>query len=248
MIDTFLENPPLIRNLHKIIKNKGTEPYTGKLPAAMILFDAKMDIELEDSTHSIKKNTVGFFDQGTKRTFTFKEQCSHRTVHLDLPCDRNTLTTPLLLNAGKEFKHFITKYDHAFQMKNIHPQQSRSIIWELIWSIKEFQISMDHKGSHPILVQAVTMIEDRLSQKINIAELSKELNFSQSQLNKIFRNHFSLSIEGYIKKRRMEDAEFYLTQSHLSIKEIAYRVGYPDLQHFNKVVRQSFQKCPRDMR
>jgi AraC-like DNA-binding protein len=57
----------------------------------------------------------------------------------------------------------------------------------------------------------LAIIESRLEQRIIVSSLAQDLSFSQSQLNKLFVQRYGFSVERYIRKRRMEEAEFYLT-------------------------------------
>jgi AraC-like DNA-binding protein len=47
---------------------------------------------------------------------------------------------------------------------------------------------------------------------------------------------------------RSQRAEFYLTQTHLSVEEVAHRLGYQDTSNFSRSFRRWFATTPRQMR
>jgi YesN/AraC family two-component response regulator len=248
MIKYLLDQPPQIKKIHKVPYSAGYYTFMGLMPAAMILFDSSVDLITENNSYNIKKNTIGFFCKGTKRKFLFNNNCIHRTVHLETDHLKIKKQEPFLIDTANEFKYFLNKYDHAFRMKDINQMHSQAILWELIWSINEVNKKNENPHTHPVLLKALDLIEDNLDKKITISQLANKLKFSQSQLNILFKSNFKLSTEAYLKKRRMEEAKTYLTQTDMSIKEVAYRVGYPDLQHFNKIIRSYYNQSPRAFR
>ena len=57
-----------------------------------------------------------------------------------------------------------------------------------------------------------------------------------------------MSVLGYVRSRRSQHAEDLLMSTTLPIKAIARAVGVPDLQQFNRLMRDSKGLCPRAIR
>ncbi len=78
--------------------------------------------------------------------------------------------------------------------------------------------------------------------------LAHRTGISYSQLNRLFQQHLHTSIGRYITQKRLEMARHLLAESNLPIQVIAEMVGFGDLQHFNKFVRQHCGMSPRRLR
>lgn len=254
MIPRLLDSPPVIRRLHRVPRNPGRERYGPNLPAALVLVETPFALTVGTAPpREIPRRTVALLPPGQLREFTFHRPALHRTAHLDLA--ETPSFEPHYIACDRFFSRYLAKFDHAYRIAPAYPYQARAILWELIWSVEEEQRRAPHgqplpgQGRmHPAVAQALTWIEERLDQRILVSSLCRELPFSQSQLNRLFAERFGLSVDRYIRRRRMEEAEWYLAHSDLPIKQIAGRVGYPDLQHFNKIVRKTFGKSPRAVR
>ena len=57
-----------------------------------------------------------------------------------------------------------------------------------------------------------------------------------------------MTVEGYIRQRRVERALHLLAHTTLTVKTIAGEVGLPDLHFFNKTIRAAAGLSPREYR
>jgi transcriptional regulator GlxA family with amidase domain len=102
--------------------------------------------------------------------------------------------------------------------------------------------------AHPAVDKAQQLIELRLGSPISVADLAEEVDVSLSYLSKLFRKACDQTVAEYIVRRRAERAFHLIANSTMPIKAIAYSVGLPDLQQFNKAIRRSYGKSPRTIR
>ena len=63
--------------------------------------------------------------------------------------------------------------------------------------------------------------------------LSKKLGRSYPSLSKMFSRHESVTIEKYIILQKVEKVKELLSYNELSVKEIAYHLGYSSPQHLS---------------
>ena len=92
------------------------------------------------------------------------------------------------------------------------------------------------------------MIERRLGDSLNVADLAEELGISHNHLTRLFRSKYGMTIAGYIRKRRVERARHLLAFSTIPVKSVAVEVGIPDLHLFNKTIRAVLGRSPRAVR
>jgi AraC family transcriptional regulator, arabinose operon regulatory protein len=82
-------------------------------------------------------------------------------------------------------------------------------------------------------VQKVSQILRRdFNQRINVADLARDIGLSTSRLQHLFRKQTGQTIKGTLKRIRLENAIRLLDDPGLSIKEISFMVGYCCTQDF----------------
>lgn len=105
------------------------------------------------------------------------------------------------------------------------------------------------KGLPASLFQRITsLIEDRLTDDLSLAELAFEVNLSPSHFLSLFRKTTGLSPHQYIVRRRLEHAQHLLRSTRLSIGEIAAAVGFYDQSHLFRQMRRVMGVTPTYIR
>jgi AraC-like DNA-binding protein len=85
----------------------------------------------------------------------------------------------------------------------------------------------------------LSLLQENPEKNFTSKDISKMLGKSTPTVNKLFRDYFSTTPHRYIVKLRMHEAVKRLLQTNLSIKEIAYSVGYQNPLNFST----EFKKC-----
>lgn len=87
-------------------------------------------------------------------------------------------------------------------------------------------------------------IENQLSTKLNIAELSKIACLSATQFKKHFKQQTGLTVTQYITQLRMEKAKALILHTDYPLQIIAEKVGYTDFSAFSRRFSQQFGLAP----
>ncbi len=82
----------------------------------------------------------------------------------------------------------------------------------------------------------------------NIQELAQECNLSESHLQHLFKESTGLGLGRMLADQRMQRAAKLLGQTNLSIKEIAWTVGYEHTSSFTRAFERYFREAPRSFR
>ena len=82
--------------------------------------------------------------------------------------------------------------------------------------------------------------------ELSLTGMQKDISISSTNISKIIKSKFGLSFKQYINQIRLNEAKRLLKGSELSISEIAYKVGYNNVSHFNRVFKQEFDISPSD--
>jgi AraC-like DNA-binding protein len=92
------------------------------------------------------------------------------------------------------------------------------------------------------------MQEKRADPKLDLDRVARHARVSPSHLVRLFQSHLGTSPMRYLTQMRVRHAQGLLSRSQLTIKEIAYLVGFSDQLYFSRVFRQEFGMAPRDFR
>lgn len=87
-----------------------------------------------------------------------------------------------------------------------------------------------------------------LDRHITIEALAAQFHLSPTTLKTAFKAAYGTSIAAHIKEHRMEKAALLLTQTELSIAEVARAVGYDSQSKFTAAFKSFFDTLPKDYR
>ncbi len=96
---------------------------------------------------------------------------------------------------------------------------------------------LDDKNStiiNQIKTIIIEQIQNSSEENLNLSELlSKKLNKEYSQLSKLFSATTGITIEQFAILQKIEKVKELLIYDELSLKEIAYRLGYSSTPHLS---------------
>jgi AraC-type DNA-binding domain-containing proteins len=90
-----------------------------------------------------------------------------------------------------------------------------------------------------IFTNIVAWIKINLNNNISLKDVANKFNFNKNYLARLFKQKMGVTINNYITTLRMTKAKELLTLSELSIKEIAYEVGFQDEKYFMRLFKRS---------
>ncbi|MCB9960054.1 MAG: GlxA family transcriptional regulator [Rhodospirillaceae bacterium] len=102
--------------------------------------------------------------------------------------------------------------------------------------------------SHSRLLAAIAEIEANIAEPLSRADLADRVGISARQLERLFRVHLDCTPSRYYLDVRLKRAKILLSQTSLSILEIAVACGFASASHFAKCYRAAFGRPPRQER
>ena len=102
--------------------------------------------------------------------------------------------------------------------------------------------------SHPKLLQVIALMGDNLEEPLPRAELARRAGLSNRQLERLFRKYLGRTPTSYYLELRLLRARGLLTQTAMSILNVALACGFVSASHFSKCYREFFNKMPREER
>lgn len=107
---------------------------------------------------------------------------------------------------------------------------------------------LDKLRSTDKIQQAREYIDRRYADRISLVEVASAVHISASRLTHLFSERLRLTFTAYVNDVRLHWARVYLADSSLTVAEIAYKVGFGNISHFNHVFRRAVGLAPRQFR
>lgn len=140
----------------------------------------------------------------------------------------------------------------AVSLFPFNPLHAEVRLWNILLQLVDMDVGkgFHHKSPcpHPGVNRAVQYIELHLTEPLTVREVAMAVELSHNHLTRLFQAALQTTVVSYIRQRRVQRAHHLLVYSTIPIKAIAYQVGIPDLQLFNKTVRRELRASPRQIR
>lgn len=98
--------------------------------------------------------------------------------------------------------------------------------------------------SIPRLLEVFEFIELNYHQSIKLKEVAKAVGYSSAYLTDLVRKLTGKTVNNWIIERRIVAASTLLLETNLSVEEIAFNVGYQNINHFYCQFRNHYQNTP----
>ena len=98
------------------------------------------------------------------------------------------------------------------------------------------------------LARALIFIAKHYKERITVADLAAQLNVTEQHVIRLFRENVGTTPIRYINKVRVFHAIEMLRNTDLTIKQIAYELGYDDPNYFCRVFKKEEKMTPLETR
>ena len=113
---------------------------------------------------------------------------------------------------------------------------------------KEQHLTEYRSDQAAIIRQIHDRLTENLAQRISIELLAKQYLLNTTTLKNMFKSIYGTSIAAHIREHRMEEASRLLTDTDLSIAEIAAKVGYDSQSRFSSAFKNCYSMLPKEYR
>ena len=86
------------------------------------------------------------------------------------------------------------------------------------------------------------------NQELTVKQASHELGISQSKIQVILKTHFKMTFRQYLNTIKIHEAKRLLVTTDRQVTDIAYRVGYKNVTHFNRIFKDLEAMSPNQYR
>lgn len=201
---------------------------------------------VSNGTYPYKDGFVALVAPGTKAGFVrVGVDTPHFSFTFDLTKRIEVVALPALVDLGekKEFRRQEAHEAERWLSRSIG--RGLAFVYNLLWDVA---LPPDLLRTSSVVHEFETLVVGRLREKLSVAGLASELGVSQSQLLRLVRAEHGGTIQDFIRDKRAEIARGLIVSTQEPLKAIAMRTGMPDLQYFNKAIRNASGLSPRALR
>ncbi len=174
----------------------------------------------------------------------------HLFIHFSLgfPYDNASLGIyPLTLNENLKSKiSYLQKYlseNNDTALFNVQAfLMIQSLICEILLSIDESK--WKQSASDIRVAKIINYIENHYDQDLSNEFLANKACMSTNSFSRLFKNEIGVSLQKYIKKKRIDYACMLITHTSMSIDEIAFKTGFSNRFHFTRVFHEIIKTTP----
>ncbi|MBS7232092.1 helix-turn-helix domain-containing protein [Flavobacterium psychroterrae] len=114
--------------------------------------------------------------------------------------------------------------------------------------LKQFPEHDSSTKPEKIIKKFMALLDDNFNQESSVNFYADKLNITPNYLNILSQKYLKMPAGDVIKQRTILEAKRLLTSTDLSIKEIAYQLGFNDNGYFSKVFKKYVRKTPGDFK
>jgi AraC-like DNA-binding protein len=85
-------------------------------------------------------------------------------------------------------------------------------------------------------------------QDLTIITVQTETGISEAKISALIKSKTQMSFKQFLNKLRITESKRLLSVSDLQVSEVAYKVGYANISHFNRVFKEAEGCTPKDFR
>lgn len=109
------------------------------------------------------------------------------------------------------------------------------------------------RGAAPVRILGPAVAEGRVQKilqmaeagtTLSIRELALEFHLSPAYLQRLFKHQTGVSMGEWLSEQRLQKAANLLANSYMSVKEIAYTIGYEHASSFIRAFERRFSQAP----
>ncbi|MEC0091942.1 helix-turn-helix domain-containing protein [Paenibacillus macquariensis] len=95
-----------------------------------------------------------------------------------------------------------------------------------------------------IVKNAVNYIDLNLEKPLTLQDIAADIHVNPSHLSRKFKQEVQMTMMDYINQKRVEESKLHLQRGKISITDIAFMVGFNDLNYFTRVFKKYMSMTP----
>lgn len=237
---------PAIRThylIHYVISGRGTvllnkEVYEVSAGQAFIIFPNEVSFYKADENEPWEYTWIGF--HGLKADLFFERLNITSTSNPVISFETEPLIFKELREINAIFPHDEVKLLGLLYLMFYDLLKKHTYSCITKYDASETQVSYAD--------QTIDFINNNYYKKISIDDIASQIGLNKSYLGSLFKSTFNISIKAYILDLQIKKACQLLTETEMSIYEVAQAVGYDDPLQFSKIFKKHINHSPTEYR
>ena len=201
-------------------------------------------VTVNATTFPVERDSIVFFAPGVKaghaRTGT---ESYHHFVTFNLPGDGPTrFALPTVVH---EMSRILPDLKRSAERISDTQEPGFAFVWNLTWSVARNPAVL---RAYAELYAAEEYILHKLAEKFSVEDIARHVSLSDRQLLRLFRREHGVTVQDFVRHKRVQEASRLLATTDLPIKIVGQRVGVRDTQQFNKLIRIDTGLSPTALR
>lgn len=224
----------------------------------MLVKSGRGQVMVQGQTYQLEKNDVIIIDCYQPHAYSTDSGWETVWLHFNGKTAQNWYDH-ISQNAGIRFsinqtvtlpKYFALILDGLKRNEPLSEELTACHIQRILTEIIELsrQITQNTTKSQQIILEAVNFIEHHYQTALTVQHLADRFQVSLFHFSRIFRMETGYSPYEYIIKTRIDQAKLLLRQTHTSVKEITFLVGYHSESNFIKSFKDRVNLSPNSFR
>lgn len=243
---------PSYKGIQNWINKKDPHPF-GHID---FISSGKMDIEIDGKSYVVEADQILCIPQNKGYTAKVKKSAySYYSFYFSYTTNTDTDEFPFpVVFKPDNVQYFKDKFKAAYQLSLTEPYgykiKIREIFYDIFAKINEEHINKQDNGTGVYTIRkSIDYINKNFDSpyltSIDIADAS---SISVTHFRRIFKKVYGIPPINHINNLRINKAKSLLTNTNLSIQEIAVKCGYHEYSYFARIFKKITGKTPREYR
>lgn len=164
--------------------------------------------------------------------------------------DMNLLNNPAyFIGYSKDFVKIFSDIIRELQLKSPHFEEiSSSLLISLIAGMARILDTSKKSVINRELEKTLKMMHSNYNRNYTVKDYARECNLSLYWFTHKFKRITGLPPTEYIRRLRINEAKYLLSNASLSIREISYIIGYENPLYFSRLFKQETGMSPTEYR
>lgn len=118
----------------------------------------------------------------------------------------------------------------------------------VVYILRAFDVKTSERkaddANYKVCSQVMSYIDSRVYTMKNLREVAFAMGYNYSYISTLFHKTTGMTLNGYFKEKRMNEAKKLLSDNNISISEIARIMNYSSVYAFSKAFKEYFGSSP----
>lgn len=162
--------------------------------------------------------------------------------------------TPFFDLSNKNIKLLKPLFENLIEESNKNDKLSEKTIVQgisyMLLQLKRLsnQIPQSKEIIPKTILEFSKLVSDKICENLSVNEYASKLNLTVDKLNEICKENYGQSPKTIILEKKITEAKRLLYFTDLSVKEIAFRLGFEDSSYFSRIFKQKTNLSPTEFK